>query len=302
MTAAGDDSTTQTQMRHVDFHVTHDIVLGIRYLRGRMANKAGAGPVVFDDKRSFVLTIDTAEVALSMASLGALMNQHVFAYPGSPLRNLHFAVVGHELQQKGVLHKVVNIPFTLTAVPTLTPTGSIRIHPTSMKICDLDGMGLMHALGIKLADLLKVKQGIGVTVSGNDLILDPLRILPPPMIQGHLVAIRVAGGALVQVFGARRAGARRVAALVPPDTTKPNYMFFRSGTLRFGKLFMVHADMQIVDQSPQDPFDFSIDEYNRQLVAGYSKNLPDHGLEVFMPDLDKAPPLAGARTPAKRNR
>jgi hypothetical protein len=51
---------------------------------------------------------------------------------------------------------------------------------------------------------------------------------------------------------------------------------------------MVHADMQIIDSDQHDPFDFSIDEYNRQLVAGYSRNTLDGGLKVYMPDLGDA--------------
>lgn len=66
-------------------------------------------------------------------------------------------------------------------------------------------------------------------------------------------------------------------------------MYFAGGTLHFGKLFMVHADMQIVDLNPADPFDFSIDRYNDQLVAGYSKNRPDLGIEVYMPDITRIP-------------
>jgi hypothetical protein len=55
--------------------------------------------------------------------------------------------------------------------------------------------------------------------------------------------------------------------------------------LRFGKLMMTDADLEIIDQSPGSPFDFSLPNYNRQLVAGYSKNTPRLGLIVFMPDL-----------------
>jgi hypothetical protein len=62
-------------------------------------------------------------------------------------------------------------------------------------------------------------------------------------------------------------------------------MYFRGGTLRFGKLFMVRSDMRILDLDPGDSFDFSIDQYEKQLVAGYSRTRPDLGLDVFMPDL-----------------
>jgi hypothetical protein len=62
-------------------------------------------------------------------------------------------------------------------------------------------------------------------------------------------------------------------------------MYFRHGTLRFGKLTMVNADLLIVDQDPANIFEFSLDRYNDQLVAGYSKSTEALGLVVHMPDL-----------------
>lgn len=278
------DSVTQTAFRNVDFHIAPGIVLGVRQLRGEMVSATPGMPIVFDDKRSFIIRLTHAEVALDTESLAHLMNEWVFAYKGAPLRGMSFSTSGNELVQRGVLHKVVNIPFEIRARVSLTPAGHIRIHPTSMKICSIDGSGLMRALDIQLADLLDLSKAKGIRVEGNDLVLDPDQLLPPPAIQGRLTAVRVEPGRMVQVFG-DEAAAARLPPIVPPDTAAPNYMFFRRGTLRFGKLFMVAADMQIVDLDPGDPFDFSIDEYNRQLVAGYSKNQPDLGLEVFMPDL-----------------
>jgi len=64
-------------------------------------------------------------------------------------------------------------------------------------------------------------------------------------------------------------------------------MYFRGGTLRFGKLTMNNADLRIIDASPKDIFDFSLDHYNSQLVAGHSKNTPNFGLVVVMPDYYK---------------
>lgn len=40
------------------------------------------------------------------------------------------------------------------------------------------------------------------------------------------------------------------------DSTAPNYMCYRGSVLRFGKLTMVDADLQIADADPKDPFDF----------------------------------------------
>jgi hypothetical protein len=61
-------------------------------------------------------------------------------------------------------------------------------------------------------------------------------------------------------------------------------MFYRGRVLRFGKLTMEDADLQIVDADPDDPFEFSLAQINRQLVAGSSRNQTDFGLVTTMPD------------------
>ncbi len=287
---ASTGSVTRAEFRNVDFHMTPDVVLDIHYLDGAMRSVVNGQPVVFDDKSSFVIQIDTARVGLTPANLGALMNRYVFRYKGAPLRDLRFEVKDGHLVQSGILHKVVNIPFEITASLSVTDEGRIRIHPTAMRIFGVDGKGLMKALGMQLQELLDLRRARGVTVEGNDLLLDPTRLLPPPAISGRVVAARVENGEVVQIFSRESADgptAKSAAdSIAPLDSSATNYMRFRGGTLRFGKLFMVGADMQIIDSDQHDPFDFSIDEYNRQLVAGYSRNTLAGALKVYMPDLD----------------
>lgn len=273
---------TQAQFRNVGFDIGGGIVLDISRLRGKLESKQPGEPIAFDDKSSFVIHIASAEVGLSMQSLDSLMNGYVFAYKGAPLKHLKFSTDSGKLIQEGTLHKVVDIPFRITAVMSMTPEGLIRIHPVAIKIFKVNGRGLMKALGITLASLLDLEHAHGVSVEKNDLLLDPQQLLPPPAIAGRVTAVRVEPNEVVQVFGDTAAAGDR--PLHPPETAR-NYMYFHGGTLHFGKLYMVDADMEIIDQEPGDAFQFSIDRYNTQLVAGYSKNTPNNGLIVFMPDL-----------------
>ncbi|HEX6966850.1 MAG TPA: hypothetical protein VF166_13725 [Gemmatimonadaceae bacterium] len=277
-------------------------MLRIVRLRGEMLSQRRGSPVIFDDKHSFVIRIASAEVGLDMQSLGVLMNEYVFAYPGAPLHDLRFATDSGKLVQRGYLHKVFDIPFTITAAMSMTPAGLIRIHPVAIKIGPIPGKGLLATLGIQLSDLLDLKKAKGVRVSGNDLLLDPVQILPPPVIEGRVTAVRVAQNEVIQIFDDSTARHETTQPLTPPDPAAPNYMYFRGGTLRFGKLSMVRADMQIIDLDPRGPFEFSLDQYNAQLVAGYSKNTPEHGLEVFMPDVDKVGRGSTGRGPARPGR
>ena len=287
-------ATTQAEFRRVDFGFDEDLVLHIDHLRGVMRGVDG-GPVVFDDPTSFVMEIDDAEASMTARDLTALMQRYVFGYPGAPIKELTVRPEAGGLRQAGILHKVIDIPFEMLARPSVTEDGWIRISPIEMKICGLDGMGFMKALGIELDDLIDLEGAPeGIRVEDNDLLLDPLAVLPPPRTRGRLLEVRSTDGALVQRFGPAD-GSPVAAAPARPPMPLPdaaNYMFFWGGVLHFGKLFMPEADMQVVDESPSDPFDFFLDQYNYQLVAGFTRNREDYGLEVHMVDYDELPPSA----------
>ena len=112
-----------------------------------------------------------------------------------------------------------------------------------------------------------------MTVDGNDVLLDPASLLPPPAMHGRITAVRIEKDTLVQVFGP---GGQQ--ALSPPPTSK-NYIYWRGGQLSFGKLTMTETDLELIDEDPRDAFDFSVDRWNEQLVAGYSKITPERGTQ-----------------------
>ena len=278
----GSPGPTRVTMRNVDFHQAEGVLLRIAALDGEMRS-VKRGVVDFDDKTSYVLMIDTGTVTLGTADLTNLMNRYVFAYPGAPLRNLKVSLRGSSLGLTGILRKGVDIPFDLTSDVTLTSDEKMRLHPTKIKIFGVNGAVLMKALGINLQKMLDLSKAKGVIVQGNDLVLSPLVVLPPPTIRGRIVAVRVTPVGLEQVFGWAR-GATREEPPAPADSTARNYMLYRGGTLHFGKLYMTDAELLVVDLDPATPFDFDNDHYQRQLIAGRSRTLPSLGLEVYMPD------------------
>ena len=268
-------------MKHVNFYIIPQAALRIRTMRGSMRSLTG-GPVVFDDKNAFVIHLDYAEIGLNGTDITELMNRHIFAYPGAPLKRLKVHTQGNRIVQSGIMHKILDIPFEITADASMTPEGLIRLHPVKTRILGVNGNDLMRAFRLSLEKILDLSKAKGVSVKGNDIFLDPVKILPPPAIEGRATAIRIDGDQLVQTFGTPDA----VPPLVPPDTA-PAFMYYKGGTLHFGKLLMLDAQMQIVDLRPSAWFDFSLDRYKEQLVAGYSRTRSDLGLEVYMLGLDK---------------
>jgi hypothetical protein len=270
----------QLEMKNVHLHVDDGIVLDVARLRGTMAGRDEKTPV-FDDQRSFVVHLQSADVAMDMVSLQNLMNRHVFAYQGSPLKDLTLEPDGPRLKMKGKLHKGVDIPFLTTATVSATPDGLMRLHVESMKAVGVPTKGLLELFGLKLDDLIDLKKRRGVDVQSDDIILAAAQLLPPPAMEGRLLRVAVQGNRLVQTFGD---GKSRLTALKLPSPSARNYVYFGGGTITFGKLTMHDADLQLIDADPSDPFDFFPARYNAQLVAGYSKNTADKGLKTYMPD------------------
>ena len=111
-------------------------------------------------------------------------------------------------------------------------------------------------------------------------------MLPPPKMEGKLVSVAITGGRMQM----RMAGPAQPPPRQPtlPLPSARNYLYFFGGIIRFGKLTMTDADMQLIDADASTPFDFFPARYEAQLVAGYSRNTRRKGLQVFMPDYARA--------------
>jgi hypothetical protein len=269
----------QVQMRNVALHVDATTIVRIVHLRGELISTSPTKPPVFDDRRSFKVRVDSGEIAVDSGALTQLLNHYLFSYKGSPLRDLKVTTEEGRLRIDGELRKGVPIPFSMLAEPSVTPDGTLRLHPTKVNALGIPARRLMSMFGLELSNLISLKHARGARIDGDDFLLDPAALIPPPTIEGRLQSVRIDGDTIVQRFGPGR-----LPALKPPDPAAANYMYYSGGILKFGKLTMANTDMQLIDDNPRDPFDFNQDRYNDQLVAGYSKNTAALGLKVYMPD------------------
>jgi hypothetical protein len=268
----------QAQMRNVDFHLDERIVVHIEYLRGQLLPSGGTSVPFFDDKRSFLFNIDTARLSIDTRALSDLLNRYVFAYPGSPLSRLSVAVENGKLRQRA---RTRGITVTTVSEVSVTSDGRIRLHPTTIKAAGIPVRRLMGLFGLRLEKLVNLRGARGVAFDGNDLLLSVDQLLPPPAIKGRLVNVSLSGDRLIQVFRSSDGVAPRMATT---DPSARNYMYYRGGILRFGRLTMTGADLLIVDADQRDAFDFFLDRYNRQLAAGYSRSTLGQALIAVMPD------------------
>ena len=276
--AAGQNGAVSFQMRNVNLFLSRDIVLGVQALRGRLQRTKSNVPVTFDDSDSFLVDVDTAEIRLSAASLGALMNEYVFNFQGAPIKDVAVTFENGRLVQTG---KTKGLTFKIEASLSVTDDGKVRVHSEKIKAEHLPVKGLLHLLGADLEKLIHENPGRGVQVEGDDLILAPEALTPPPHIHGRVARVSIDANSVIMTFDS----GHHSPALVPPFRTAA-YIYHRGGILRFGKLTMTDADLEIVGDRP-GVFDFFQREYKKQLVAGYSKNTNDNGLVAHMADYSR---------------
>jgi len=278
--AQPDSGTVQVAMKNVMYHFSAPTAVHIVQLQGELVPTKPGTIVVFDDRNSFRLDLASAEIALTCDSLAGIMNDHVFSAQNAPIKSVSITNKNNQLIIKGRLHQKGDVPFETAGTLLVEPDGRIRFHAEHVKAAHVPVKGLLDLLGIDLARLIDTKKVQGISIDKDDLILNPEEVFPPPHIRGKVSSVRLQGNEIVLVFGTRQPS--NLAA-----RQQGNYMAYRNNDLRFGKLTMHDADMILIDMDPQDPFDFYLDHYKDQLVAGYSKTTPTFGLQVYMRDYNK---------------
>jgi hypothetical protein len=267
-------------VKNVTYHYSEPVAVHIAQLQGELVPTKAGAIVFFDDKNSFNLRLSYAEISISCSALAQVLNENVFSSPDAPIKNLSIESKNNQLIMKGKLPQKADVAFETIGRLSADPDGRIRVHSDHVKAAHLPVKGLMDLLGIDIASLIDTKKIHGITVEKDDIILDSEQILPAPHIKGEVAAVRIRGNDIVLTFG------------VPQPSNfaakqSGNYMAFRHSDMRFGKLTMHDADLIMIDMDPGDPFDFYLDHYHDQLVAGYTKSTPQYGLRSYTRDYNK---------------
>jgi hypothetical protein len=271
------------EMQNVALHLSGDVTLHVRHLRGHFVTTNRSGVPYLDDTSSYQVVVDAGEVAVDVASLNALLTR-TLENGHSNVRKLRVSIDDKgQLKQTGTIDKAIDLPFSSRGELSVTPDGRIRLHTRAVRGYGVPMTPLLKLFGVRMDDLIKVPSDRGISADGDDLLLDPSKLLPAPAIRGRITTVRLEGQALVETFGN---GNPR--PLSPPAVAR-NFIYWRGGQLSFGKLTMSDTDLELVDNDPHDPFDFSVEHWNDQLVAGYSKTTTRHGLKAVVPDYNDLP-------------
>jgi hypothetical protein len=269
------------EMRNVALRIADDIVLQVRALDGEFVSRLRARPPNFDDPNSYTMVLKSAEIAVDGPSLTNMLRSALAAHP-TQMHEVRIVIEGDHLHVSGKIQKGAPLPFTMEAAASVTADGWLRLHATKLNAASLPVKGILDLFGLKMDDLVKLPIGSGMKTDGDDLLIDATALLPPPRTEGRLQAVTIGANHLTMHMVGAATPTGRPATLPLPSAR--NYIYFYGGSIRFGKLTMTSADMQLIDADPRDPFDFSPPHYEKQLVAGYARSTERQGLQVFMPD------------------
>jgi hypothetical protein len=268
----------QAQMRSVLFRFSTSIAANIEILDGEFLPTGNNPMPIFGDKTSFFVKVKFARISITPEALAAVMNTYVFTKANSPLKDLTVTIEGSNVRVKGKLHSKGDVPFETLGSLSPSKEGKVRIHTEKVKAFKIPVQGIMNLFGVELVNVLGTSKVDGIDTDKNDLILDLAQLLPPPHIQGVVTAVRVENGKIVTIFG---------TAEKDDPWEKGNYMAFRGGRLRFGKITMENSNLSLFDLDPTDPLDWFQDRYKDQLISGYSKITPEFGLRTYVKDFAK---------------
>jgi hypothetical protein len=257
------------EMRSVDLHVSDAVLLHVRDLRAVILPTRADQPPSLDSPTSYRIRVLSGTLAMTTDALTPFLNDAVFNYKGSPLKNLSVTTDSTGIVVTGTLHKVVDIGFRMRGDVSVTPDGQIRIHPTKMT-----DQKLLHTLGLHMSDLVDVQHARGLTLDKDDIIINANAALSPPTVEGRIAQVHVQGNALVERFaGDSASGPAR-------DSTAPGFVKIHGGRLAFGRLLMTNTDVVIVGPNPHGVFELSLPRYAAQVVTGYTVTTPSMGLIV----------------------
>ncbi len=279
-------AATEVYAHNLLLHKGPSFRIYVPWIRGHMVpTRRGENPS-FDDQDSFVFEIGKGVIRANIGDLSHFLNASV--PKNSPLTGISLKPVGEKIELHGTVHKVFALPVSLIGSLAPLPDGRVRFHVDKIDVLKVPFKKLLGMFHIRLSDLVQSGGVPGIQISGNDILFDTEKLLPPPHIHGLITTVRVRVPDLEVIYG--NAGDNE-ARLVQWH----NFLLLRGGSLNFGKLTMHNADLTMIDASTDPWFDLDLVNYQAQLVNGYTRMTAQAGLEIFMPDLDEMAPKKAAQ-------
>ena len=256
---------TQFFTKNVIYRVDEDIVCEMPNFVADIRVFEPNQPFIPANIDDFVVQVHTANLTIDEKSMAALFNKYVFNYPGSPLFDVQIKVLDGKLRQTAKLKKFgLTLTCELEGQIKANGKGQLVLHPTSIKSNGIPVKGLFDLIGLEVASLINANEDKGVKIEGNNVILFPDRMIPPPTLRGFCTGATLTPGKITMTFDD---GVKRPEPDYPDKEAK-NYILMWGGNVLINNNLVLNTKMQMIDDTPDDPMHYYMPVYREQLQAG----------------------------------
>jgi hypothetical protein len=239
--------------------------------------------VYLDKHTSYSIDIANGSVHMNPGTFASMLNESIFNYPESALRDMEVSIATHDEQRtlniSGKIKLLLWIPFNLKAALAIEPTtNTLKIAAKDLKV--LGVIPATWAIKIKplnLEEVLPVPKNNHLSISDNTIFVKPFGLFPPPRITGKMDEVAIGKKDIHLTFkGTQGTSVKKPA--------KSNFIAVQGGTMYFTRLSMSPVSIALIDKKASDPFRFSLNQYAQYLDNSKVAIQPDHSVKVMMPD------------------
>ena len=263
-------------VKNTNFRIVDNIGFYIPDLVVKATPNEEGAPVVFDDPASFSLTPLKGSVVLDSGKLEALLNKQVFAFKGATLRNIKVKTAKNILTLSGqMIRKGLWVPFVLKGDIKLSEGHILNYTPWAVIVDNQDATKVLEAANVAIDELLTV-DAPGANLIGSTVILDALKLFPPPVLHLNIATAEMEDRGLVLTFDNGSSGTSETL------TDSNSYILIKGGDVKFMKTIPTDASVQVMNDSIDADLDFHLYRYRDQLSAGYLKLKEDGKILAYL--------------------
>lgn len=268
--------------KNVMYRVDEDIVIGMPNLNADIQVFEPNQPFIPANAEDYVVRVHTGDFIIDQESMAHIFNKYELNYPECPLSDLTIEAKQGKLKMAGKLRKGIPLPLPFEMEGALRPNGKgqLVLTPESVKSAGIPVKGLMNLIGLEVANLMNARPNGGMKVEGNDIIIYPDKLLPPPAVSGFASGVKVEPGKVIITFD------DQVRREVPPlpEPWAQNWILMYGGNVLINNHLIMDAAMQMIDLNPSDPMHYYMPLYREQLEAGFTVATKNATI-AYLPDV-----------------
>lgn len=273
------------EARNVDFYLDDEVGYHIKHLKAVLEPVKAGEPVNFDDPDQYVIHILSGEVLIRPKDLDALFNNYLLTYEPRSLASVENHTSKDTLEVTvsarlfGFIPPVGGLPTKLSGPIKIADNNWLVYTPNSVTQFGMPLKSAISAAQLSLATLTPFDRK-GVKLKGNQLLMDPETVFPPPKYKiDKLTGADLSDEGLTLTFGSDTSDAGYID---PPEPTD-SYIWLQSGDARFYSTLLVNANLQLMGDSDK-PLHFHLYHYRAQSAAGTIHSNRNGALIVRVPN------------------